>query len=187
MFKTIPAYPALIPLKDYRGITDVYCYIVRHYGTQGLAVSITRSGGSISIKVGNWSGQEVNLAARSPESIIAQRLLKICGDKLVSLCSAIKLGDAIFYFATPSTGTTKLVDVQVAPEKFAGPGLVRDIFGSTVETQDVLEICHLDEDRLKSIEEAKGIYKGDWILKPSRFRQVTYKGKSVPLYIEITR
>jgi hypothetical protein len=182
--------PRPIPIEDYDGIAGLFCYVIKHYGYSGVACLISRDTkqDQISIAIGDWKGNIVDLSDKKHALIeVAYRFIDKHGDGLTRLMHAIQLTQAIFYFVPKNNGEFILVDLRMSLNKFVGPGMLRDIFGSVVETQDVIEVAHLDEPRLKSIREGKGIYSGSLILKPSKYRSITVGNNQSPLYIEIAR
>jgi hypothetical protein len=72
----------------------------------------------------------------------------------------IKVIDACYYFSVKDQ--PMLVDVMIAANKFMGPGMLRDVYSSSFQTQEVIEVCTLDEDNLSK-------HNGKFV-KPSRFR-----------------
>ncbi len=183
MTPTLLPYPTLINITEYDGIDDMFCYIVRHYGNKGVACLIERKNGDVAIKLGDWTGQPW---VPSADLTVASRFLEEYVAKLVTLMQAINI-EMAQYFVVLHEGRFILVDVQLSLNKFAGPGMLRDVFNSTIETQEIISIEMITAELKQSIKDGKDRYSGDLILKPSRFRPVVVNGNPVPLYIEVTR
>jgi hypothetical protein len=99
----------------------------------------------------------------------------------------MKLEQAQFFLAILDELT--LVDVQVAYNKMAGPGMVRDIFSKLINTQEVIKSEIVDERAIDAILRGVGSYAGDIILKPTRFRLYHDEATNSfqPMYIEVKR
>lgn len=183
MTPTLLPYPKLINITEYDGIDEMFCYIVKHYGYNGVTCLIHRENGDVAIKIGDWTGRpwepnaDLTVAAKFLEEYVA---------KLVTLMQAINLPMAQYYVVVHE-GRFVLVDVQLSLNKFAGPGMLRDVFQSTIETQEIIAIEMITPELKQSIRDGKDRYAGDLVLKPSRFRPVVVNGEPVPLYIEVTR
>lgn len=183
-------HPRPIPIAEYSGIKDAYCYIIQHYGHTGIACLIARRSDSdtISLTVGDWDGNIIDLEdMKHTLTPIAKGFLARHAMDLSKLMHAIGLGQAIFYFALHVDNEFVLVDIRLGMDKFSGPGMVKDLCGKFVRVQETIKIDRLEEKLLESIMAGDGAYSGNIILKPSVFRSVAYQGKQIPLYVEIVR
>jgi len=164
-------YPALLGLGQAPEIRNVLCYLVRHYGHSGLSVLIRRrlnqqtKDSEVGTIFGDWHGQR--LADPSAATFLATSW-----PLLVHTMRLIRLTQAQFFFATDPSGELVLVDVQLAANKFAGPGLVRDLFGTVLRVQDTVALEVADDRLLAAVRDGGGSYAGNLIIKPSKFRTV---------------
>lgn len=139
----------------------------------------------VNVICGDWAGNALNLSDAK-----SNRLVTIAHDflgnelrVLLTTMRLIKIEQAQFFFAIDDEGLI-LADVQIALNKLAGPGLVKDIFGRVVRTQEVLKVEVVDERVVDCLSKGVGAYAGDLILKPSKFRLLN---STTPLYVEIKR
>ena len=99
----------------------------------------------------------------------------------------IKIEQAQFYFAIEDELT--LVDMQLSLNKFAGPGMIKDIFGKIMKTQEIIKTEIIDNRAIEFINKGTGSYEGNLVIKPSRFRVYHNQATGVytPLYVEVKR
>lgn len=187
-------YPSLLPCDDPRIIRDIFSYVVRHYGYDGLSVLIYRQPEKDQVVTifGDWKGNNIDLVDDSSE--LSQRALSFaqsdeCLPVLLKTMQLIRIDQAQFFFGIDDDDGLVLVDVQIAVNKFASPGMVRDIFGRVFRTQEVLKIEIIDDRAIEFIQKGTGSYEGDLIIKPSKFRMHHDANKNAfqPLYVEVTR
>ncbi len=65
--------------------------------------------------------------------------------------------------------------------------MIRDLFSKIYPTQEVVKTIALNDDVLKAIENGSGSYKGNLILKCSKFKTVVRGNELLPLYAKIIR
>jgi len=183
---TLLPYPALIPLDACSAIRGVFCYSFDHYGDIGFSVLISKKDDATRLLVGDWKGNVIDLCNQGAETIAAQKLLTTQGEAIIKLCRAARIDQAQFFFVL-SGDNFVLVDVQLSLNKFAGPGMVRDVFGSVFKTQEIIGIDVLDGDVMDSIVTGTSKFSGNLILKPSCFRSASVDGSLIPLYAEVIR
>jgi len=183
---TLLPYPALIPLDVCNAIHGVFCYSFDHYGDIGFSVLLSKKDDAIRLLVGDWKGNVVDLHNQDAKTIVAKKLLTTQGEAIIELCRAARISQAQFFFVL-SGDNFVLVDVQLSLNKFAGPGMVRDVFGNVFKTQEVIGIDVLDDDIMDSIVTGTNKFSGSLILKPSRFRSASVDGSLIPLYVEVIR
>lgn len=183
---TLLPYPALLSGEECN-VHGIFCYIIEHYGNEGIAILIQHyHGAGSSILVGDWSGQVIDLTdSKHPLQVIAQQFLSQHGLRLIQLTHLIKLPQCILYVAARNKPV--LVDVRVSLNKFAGPGMLRDVFGKVVETQHVIDVKVLDDAVYHSIQSGAEPFASDVIVKPSRFRCSMVGQTAVPIYVEFRR
>jgi len=181
-------YPPLLSFGE--KVRDIYCYIIRHYGRDGLAVLIYRQprADQVVIMCGDWNGNKIDLVGSkpSPLTVFANDFATKEAFKFYELMRLIKIDQAQFFFAIVNNNPF-LVDVQVSLNKMASPGMVNDVFGRIFPIQQVLKTEIIDERAIEHIQKGSGSYEGDLILKPSRFRMHEDAGQYQPLYVELIR
>ena len=101
----------------------------------------------------------------------------------------IKIKQAQYFFSGENYEDLTLVDMQTSLNKFSGPGMLRDLFSKIGKTQEVLKVELIDERAIEAIKVGNGIYEGDIIIKPTRFRYYHDVDKDMytPLYLQIKR
>lgn len=175
-------------------LNNMMCYVVEHYGHAGLSVLLYReiqTGNSYYI-FGDWNRNRIDIEVGDgpPHPLISfiSEFVKSYSVSLLELLSLIKLPQAQFYFATVGDELT-LVDVQLSLNKWAGPGMIKEVFGKLLKTQTIKKVEVLDERAIDAITRGVGNYAGDLILKPSRFRQYHNQETKAyqPFYVEIVR
>lgn len=171
-------------------VHNLFCYVIRHYGDDGLSVLIYRQPikDQVVILCGDWKGNNLDITDGSPLAAIANKFLQDSVVTFVNTMRLIRLDQLQLFFAVVDNELT-LVDIQVSLNKFTSPGMVRDIFGKIFRTQDVLKIETLDDRAIEYIKDGAGSYSGDLIIKPSRFRMYhDEKNNSfAPMYVEVMR
>lgn len=179
--------PKLINNDTYSGLKGVFCYVLEHYGHDGISCLISRDGDKILLFVGDWEGNTIDLDKQGPLNKLAYDFLRLHAEPLLEIVKIINLKNAIFYLSPKSDGKFVLVDVRTSLNKFIGPGMLNDVFGKIIETPKVLNIATLTTELYESIVRGEGKYSGDIILKPSKFRTIPIGSSHAPLYVEILR
>lgn len=190
--KVLP-YPSLLPFEDTPSIHNLFCYIVRHYRDAGISVLIYRQPEKDQVVTifGDWNGNNIDLLDENNRlSAIALQFAndEKCLSVLLKTMQLIRVEQAQFFFAIDETELV-LADMQLSLNKFAGPGMIRDIFGKLFRTQEVLKTEFIDDRAIEFINKGTGSYEGDLILKPSKFRLYhdPESKKFQPLYAEVRR
>lgn len=188
--KVLP-YPYLLPFESTESIHNLFCYVIKHYGNYGISVLIYRHPESDQIITicGDWFGNNLDIVNNNDE--LSKVAMSFCNDKLlifVEIMKLIKIDQAQFFFAI-NNNDLMLVDIQIAYNKLASPGMVRDIFNNIYNTQEVIKTEIIDERAIEAIKKGTGSYEGDIILKPSRFRMFHNADNNSfkPLYVEVKR
>jgi hypothetical protein len=184
-------YPRLYPFdKLEEAIKNIFCYIIRHYGNNGLSVLIYRQLKSDQVVVlcGDWLGNNIDLVQDSDLSKMANKFIQDHVVNYIATMRLIKIEQAQFFFAIVDDELV-LVDIQTSLNKLSGPGMVRDIFGKIIKTQEVCKIEILDERSMQGIKDGIGSYSGNLIIKPTRFRMYHEADKNIynPMYVEVLR
>lgn len=180
------AYPEILNLGDLPELQNQLVYVIRGYPLNGLAIMIHREDGGVTIQVGDWDGQVLN----PKENELIQQFLDQHIQRLVTVMKHAGVPSAMFY-VTYQDDEFRLVDIRTSLNKFSGPGMIRDLFGKAMATQEVRKVVHLDDQTMEAIESNKGSYQGDLILKASAFGTVDrkYEGTKAmfPLYAKVVR
>jgi len=188
----ILAYPNFLSFDDTESINDIFSYVINHYGDNGLSVLIYRipSEDDVYIMCGDWRGNKIDLIAENsdhPYFDAAADFLENHAASFLHTMRLVQIEQAQFYFTVKDE--LMLVDMQVSLNKFVSPGMIKDVFGKIVKTQEIVKTEIIDSRAIEFINKGTGSYEGDLIIKPSRFRmhhnQTT--GVYVPLYVEVKR
>jgi hypothetical protein len=107
------------------------------------------------------------MAPRQLREQPAADILAIAVPKLALIMRYARIQQAEFYFSGEL-----LVDVRLTADKFAGPGMVKDLFGKVVRTQEVMKIAAANERDMTV----------PAILKPSVFKTMVVGEDVIPLY-----
>lgn len=184
-------YPKLLPFKSTKELKDLLCYVMPHYGTTGIVVLIERRPAGndfdIRIQIGDWNAKILDLQSKTPQAKFGIQFMTEHAQKFIDIMRTINLPVAQFYFATES-GNLILTDIRQQLIKFTGPGMVRDIFSKIAKVPEVIKIDGMTDDLRDNIDKGFGIYSGDLIIKPSRFRTIERtKELACPLFVEVRR
>jgi hypothetical protein len=182
-------YPKFMPDSLIQHVNNVFCYVIRHYGNDGLSVLVYRQPEKDQIVVlyGDWNGNNIDLTT---DNQLSKTALEFCDSKLQNvlyLMKLIRIEQAQLFFTISDRLT--LVDVQTAYNKMASPGMVRDIFSKMFDVQEVIKTEIIDDRIIDAIARGAGSYSGDIILKPTRFRLYHDPVANLfqPMYIEAKR
>lgn len=185
-------HPGFIPIDSAPGIKNVYCYITKHYGNDGLSALIYREqkNDQVSLLFGDWNGGNLDIQGKEETNLtyLANKFIEKDFILLLNVMFSIKIPQAQFFFGIDDDGLV-LTDMQLSLNKFAGPGMIQDIFGKVYRTQEIKKIEAIDDRAFEYINMGTGSYEGDLVLKPSRFRMHhdqeanTYQ----PMYVEVRR
>ncbi len=189
---TVLSYPKLLNFDEALSIRNVFSYVVKHYGTKGMSVLIYRKKeiDEIVVLFGDWSGNNLDISPSSDNYLVpfAQKFIGDYLQKFVSLMATIRIDQAQYFFAIVND-SLMLVDMQISLNKFASPGMIKEMFGNICPVQEVIKTEIIDERSVDYIMKGTGSYAGDLILKPSSFKmhhdQLT--NKYTPMYVEMRR
>lgn len=179
------AAPKLLSFDDGSIIQNIYCYILRHYGDDGIGVLYYTQGEDICIQFGDWNGNLLDLNDVNNSLVkISQNYLHNLNASVYNLLHTMAVTQAQLFLNKELI----LVDMQIAINKLAGPGMLQNLFGRIIQVPEVLGIEIIDQRAIDAIEAGSGIYTGNIILKPSRFRHFQLPNqKYTPLYVQIIR
>lgn len=159
-------YPEFFRLSDQPELfKKMLCYIIEPYEMDGYSLYIGFREGHSFIRTGDFKSNNI-------DPNYTEELTKYI-ETLVEIMKSIRVMDAIFYFSSTNNELI-LVDMMLSANKFAGPGMLKDIFGNIFKTQDILGIEVLDD-------ETTNKYKGK-LVKPSRFRYLQDEDVIRPQY-----
>lgn len=188
----------MLDLRATPELRGLLCYIMAHYGDDGINVSIERrpvdDDVEVRVQVGDWSGQAVELGSKTPHAGLGLLFMDRYAAKFVELMRLVGMPLAQFYLVPvskdngdgPFLHDLRLCDLRLGPIAFAGPGMVRDIFGKMIPTPEVIKVEALTDDLLDLLDRGFGSYAGDIVVKPSRYRTVE-RDATTPLFAEIRR
>lgn len=189
--KVLP-YPQLLTIEEAPSIKDAFCYVIKHYGTDGISVLIYRQpdNDQVTVLFGDWKGNNLDIQTDKPTKLseAANEFVAKDVQTFVNLMHSINIPQAQFFLAIDETSPL-LVDMQLSLNKFAGPGMIRDLFGKIYRTQEIRKIEIIDARAMEAVERGTGSYENDIILKPSVFKMHhNQKANSYqPLYVEVRR
>ena len=179
--------PAMLPhpepLSDTALVVGKLCYVVKYYQNVGISCLIAHNDDNVMVAVGDWNGRTIDLAdQRDQLYLVAVDFLHTQAKLLVDISNAAGVKQAIYYFAL-DTGKPVLVDIRLSLNKFVGPGMIRDVFGKTFDTQEILKIDVVTEQLLEQIRNGSGFFDHGAIIKPSRSRLIEVGNQLVPVYV----
>lgn len=158
-------------------LTNIFCYIHRH-DDPGISLLVNRKNDSAIVQVGDWFGNIIDVLTAEDD---VKEFVKSDLSYYINLASVIKLDLVQFYF----TKSYKIFDVQVSLNKFAGPGMVKDVFGSKLSSLETVDITILNDKIIDDISKPDDKYSGSLIIRPSRFRLVDLDNGEIPLYVRV--
>lgn len=187
----VPPYPTMLPFCTTPEIKNVLCYVLRHYGVDGLSISVVRKpvkgDVNISIMYGNWRGVRTDLESDTQDARAALFFQDKYLTTFLETMRLINIQSAQFYAAVGKDDLI-LTDIRLGPTKLTGPGMVRDIFGKLMRTPEMLKLEVIDDAATDAINRGFGSYTGDLIIKPSKFRTVERPELGTcPLLVEVRR
>ena len=177
-------------LNNIQLVKDMYAYIIPHYGYDGLSVLIYRQpkNDNIIIICGDWYGNQLDLIdIPDPDTRIRLASDFLINDamKLYELLKLIKVEQVQLFFAIDDVGLL-LVDMQLTLNKFASPGMLKDIFSNIYRVPE-MKAELVDNRILECIDKAAGSFNGNLIIKPNKFKMYEEGGTWQPLYVEVVR
>lgn len=188
-------YPRVLDLRTTPEMKNLLCYVMKHYGNDGVVALVerrkTEDDVELRIQFGDWKGEEVDIHAKTKHAAYGLLFMDRYVARFLEIMKLVGMPLAQFYLVpvTAEDGTLTdlmLTDLRTGPSKFTGPGMVRDIFGASIQTPTVIKIAGLTDDLYDMIDRGLGSYACDLILKPSRFRTVE-KEATLPLFAEVCR
>lgn len=179
-------YGQFLPLdKVARLLRDYAVYLIKDYGTDGFCVSISRTYEKtdidISVIFSDWNGEPIALDGKEPIAVLARYYLKTHSIKMLEVMKAIGIATAKAYLV-PGVNDIMLVDV-FHKDGLIGPGMLRDVFGRILPTQEVVKVGRMDDNTAALINVGHGLFGDGTIIKPSKFKAIIGDdGITRPLY-----
>jgi hypothetical protein len=171
---TLPTLPAILAYPEIQKfdllpeIIDQFVYVIKSYPNKGLTILIYRKDEYVYFKFGDFAGKIANPTNNKHIKLFMEKY----SAKFVGLMTTARIPQAIYYVVIENDAM-RLVDVRVSLNKFAGPGMLRDLYGKIIDTQEVLKTIQLNSETIEAIKKGTGTYKGGLILKTSVFKTVT--------------
>lgn len=181
MIPSLLSYPPVSQLSELTEATGRIVYVIKRYPEQGVAMLIAREPtDKVSITFSDFDANQIDMGVPSPDRTVCADLLVEYGAKLITLMKVAGIKQAIYYMSKTIDGF-KLVDVRVALDKFLSPGMLRDLFGKILPTQEVLEIVPFDD--IKRVELTTRF---DVIVKCSAFKTIARGDSLLPCYGKVS-
>jgi len=169
---SILPYPKIYRISEVPEIKDRLVYAIKPYPMEGVSLLISRQDGNIAVRFGDFNGNPLDVKNKKVQSL--ENELGVI-PKFLGVMRYSGLTQAQFYFSE-----NRLVDMRTAVNKWAGPGMLRDIFGKMMKNniQEVIEIVPLTEEAYKDMLSSTE----NVILKASSFKNIVRNENIFPLY-----
>lgn len=196
------AYPKILSLKEIEEeIKGQFVYVIEAYKEEGLAVVIKRGDSKsdefVYLKIGDFDGNDIDLTDEShPLQPAALFFAEQVSADFVEMMRMLKIPQVLLYISVDDISVSdegnyeaewKLVDLRTSLNKFYGPGMIRDLFSKVFPVQEVIKVTNVTAEVLSAIYKNEGSFKGDLILKCSKFKTVTRGKEMIPLYASVRR
>ena len=146
------------------------CYFIKPYDYgQFYSLAVCKMNDTYSFKILNKEGTHLDLSqvSKTFDNFLKKNILEV-----LNVVNTIKLPKCQLFFSVVKKEVL-LVDVYNG-SNFAGPGMVKDVFGKRIKTQKINKIDTCDKKDYKNV-----------IIKPSVFASTQLNGEAVPLYIRL--
>jgi len=184
----ILAYPRIPFLNEVREeMLGQFVYVIKGYKEDGLSVLIKRSSNNVYVKIGDFDGNTIDVS-NANHKLYKQANEFVTNEsyKFVNMMKMLGIEQLLFYISVDSD-QMMLVDLRASLNKFYGPGMLQDLFSKFFNVQKVIKTIHVTEEVLSTIKKNEGSFKGDIILKCSKFKTVEKNRDLLPLYAKINR
>jgi hypothetical protein len=182
-------YPRTLPLDQIPEIHGQLVYVIRAYPENGLSVVIYRDlkEGDVYLSLSDWDGNPIDLRNENhPYYEAAVDFAQHDSSKIVAMMKTLGIDKLVLYISVDGD-ELRLVDLRASLDKFYGPGMIRDLFSKSYPTQEVVKVVALDENVLEAVKRGEGSFKGNLILKCSKFKTVIRGKELLPLYAKVDR
>lgn len=181
-------YPGLIDIKDAPELKGVMAYVIKAYDSGiSVLVSATQVADGINFRtvIGDWEGHAIDMRVPSEFQVMGLHFLGDHWRRFVEIFRTVGIPQAqVFLGRTQPGGELVLTDIQIAANKLAGPGMIRDLFSKIIQVQEVVKIVTMDNPTIEAIVGGADPFVGKLIIKPSKFRTVIRR-VAVPLYVSV--
>lgn len=169
---SIVSYPKLLSLDEVPELMGKLVYIIKAYPLNGLAVLMTYDKPRTTMKFGDWDGNNLNpVDAKGRSGELIDEFMRMHAPNFIGLMTAARIKQAQFYLSDDKE--LRLVDMRVALNKMAGPGMLRDLLSQVIATQESVSTVGMTPETVAAIKKGEGTLSGDLIIKPSVFRTIT--------------
>jgi len=169
---TLLSYPEILPLSEIPEIKGRAVYLIKDYSKNGLSVIVDRSD-DIRIIAGDWDGNFIGNNSNHKFWPDFLWFMEYC-PKIITILKTISVPKMQLYFSG-----LMLVDIRISLNKFTGPGMLKDLFGKIIKTQDIISVKPITEELYQEL--INGKYQS-LIVKTSVFKTVIRGKKMLPLY-----
>jgi len=183
------AYPRILMLKDVPEVEGQFVYVLKAYPEDGLAITIFRDvkEGEVYLSINDFDGNPIDLTNENHKyQWAAMDFAQNDSSKFVAIMKSAGIQKVILYVSVDDEDL-RLVDMRISLNKFYGPGMIKDLFGKIYPTQEIIKTISLDENVLNAVKRGEGSYKGNLILKCSKFKTIIRGKEMLPLYARIAR
>jgi hypothetical protein len=182
------ALPKYYDISKLEALENVLCYIQDHPSDSWFSLLISRDlkNQDVFIQAGDINGSVVDIHNDGPLSETIIKYIQENSVSLVSLMKYVNIPMAQYYFSIEE-GAVVLQDFQTAINKYASPGMVRDLFSAIVRTSNIRAIEPMTRSIIDSINLNQGTYTGNILIKPSVFRIYDSDQDNRPFYVGIKR
>ena len=195
-------YPKILSLEEIEeDIKGQFVYVIRGYKQEGLSVVIKRgdSNGNefVYLKIGDFDGRDIDLTDEShPLQPAALFFAEQASADFVEMMRILRIPQVLLYISISDLviddkgnyeADWELVDLRTSLNKFYGPGMIKDLFSKVFPTQEVMKVTNVTPEVLSAIYKNEGSYKGDLVLKCSKFKTITRGKEMIPLYASVHR
>lgn len=184
------SYPSVLEASEIQELNGRSLFFCKYYGYYGYTVLINKVNDSIRLVFGDFDGNTID--PESPKidtNFLAFKkfflvdISRVSGlnessnvlGKLVSLMKFAGISQAQYYFSHDEE-KYRLVDVRTELNKFLSPGMLKDIFGKQIDTQEILHVGEYNEEELKKVS-----YR-PMIVKTNTFKTVVRDNEMLPCY-----
>lgn len=183
------AYPKILSLDDVKDeLEGKAVYVVKEYPEEGIGVLIYNESRNNEIftatKFGDWDGNLLDPNDRNSKYYThIQNFINSHMIRMINIFKMIGLEQGMLYIScNENSDELLLVDLRLSFNKFAGPGMVNELFSKSISTQElVMKPLIINDTTRSSITKNNGA-----IIKTSTFK-TTVRDKEVhPLYGRIS-
>lgn len=160
-------------------------YVINRYEPDfSILVTMNPKNKEMAVIFGDWDGNNIDLTDKNDvtercQSFMSKQLVNILNILITIKAAQVQL------FVGRYGDESALVDMQTSYNRLSSPGMIRDIFSNACKTQEILGIEYLEEQNYAAARSRQRMYKGEVVIKPSKFRMVEFDGTYNPLYVRL--